>query len=586
MTNPPATERTIDRRSLLRFGVYGAGSLAASTMLASCSGDGTTGNQDPVSPTGVEGVDQVQLGEEIEGILYPEGYVGPRARVVEPFHDGSKTFKIGVKLDSENIGDWNTNEFSAFMEERTGVKVEYQVVLNSDDDLTKVNASIASGDMPDAYLAIPFTNDQVSLYGSQGIFQPLEDLIETYAPELRQVMEDYPSWGADITALDGHKYQMSAPNDCYHCRVSPSRAFINSEYLEAVGAEMPTTTDELREVLKLFKDEDPSGTGEMIPFSVGAEGFIDNYIMNSFLYNPGSDGTGGGWLRLDGGKVDFVANKDEWREALRYLRTLADDGTITGNTFTMTGDELLRAGNQGRLGVVRTYYWGYFADIDNSEDALWRKYVSLPPVKGPGGVQYANWNYRTDRSRPFVITSDCENPEVLVQWASTMLELEATLRGTNGNEDNWQYAEEGDPAINGKQAIWKRDQWPAPSGTSWGSYSMLYNSNDFRLSQYSDPDNPDLERALFVATEAYEPYQQPEDFQLPAMIFDSSQAATRADIAATLETYVRENMAKFAVGELDIDDDAAWDDYVTAFDSIGVPEYIDLHQQAYDARQA
>lgn len=585
MTNTGATKRTIDRRSLLRYGAVGAGSLAASTMIASCSdGGGTT--QDPSSPSGVEGVEQVQLGEEVADILYPEGYVGPRARVVEPFHDGSKTFKIGVKLSSDTIGDWNTNEFSRWMEERTGVKVEYQVVLNSDDDLTRVNASIASGDMPDAYLAIPFTNDQLSLYGSQGVFQPLEDLIETYAPEMRQLMEDYPEWGPSITALDGHKYQLSAPNDCYHCRVSPSRAFINSEYLEKVGAEMPTTTEELREVLRLFKEQDPSGTGEMIPFAASEGNFIDNYIMNSFLYNPGSTGEGAGWLRVDNGKVDFVANKDEWREGLRYLRTLFDDGTLDRSAFTMTSDELLRAGNQGRLGFVRSYYWGFFADIEDSEDALWKKYVSVPPLAGPEGVQYANWNFRTDRSRPFVITSSCENPEVLVQWASTMLELEGTIRGTNGNEDNWSYADEGEPGINGEQAVWKRKQWPAPPGTSWDVYSLLYNANDFRLGQYSDPANPDLERALFEATQPYEQFQPPQDFQLPPLIFDASQASTRADIAATLESYVRENMAKFAVAELDINDDSAWEEYTAAFEAIGLSTYIDLHQQAFDARPA
>src|SRR5699024_10312914 len=203
-----------------------------STVLASCSSEAPAA-EEPVSAAGVEGVEQVQLGEEIGDVVYPEGYIGPRKRKREPFYTGSKTFTIGVKLNTEDIGDWNTNEFSAWLEEQTGVKVQYDVVLNTDDDLTRVNAQLASGEMPDAYLAIPFTNDQVSLYGSQGVFQPLENLIETYAPEMRQVMADYPDWGASITALDGHKYQISTPNDCYHCRVSPSRAFINAKYLEA-----------------------------------------------------------------------------------------------------------------------------------------------------------------------------------------------------------------------------------------------------------------------------------------------------------------------------------------------------------------
>jgi putative aldouronate transport system substrate-binding protein len=575
--------RVINRRSLLKFGAFGAATVTATALLTGCSSDPS--DVPSASATGIEGVDPIQLGPDVEGVLYPDGYIGPRATVKEPFHDGSKTFKIGVKLSSEVIGDWNTNEYSKWMEERTGVKVEYEVVLNTDDDLTKVNAAIASGDMPDAYLAIPFTNDQLSLYGSQGVFQPLESLIETYAPEMRKLLaEDYPEWGAAITALDGHKYQMVAPNDCYHCRVSPSRAFINSKYLEAVGAEMPQTTEELREVLKLFKEQDPSGTGEMIPFAAGDGSFIDNYIMNSFMYNPGSTGEGGGWLRVNDGTVEFAANTDEWREALRYLRTLYDDGTLDRSAFTMTGDELLTAGNQGRLGFVRSYYWGFFADIDYTEGALWYDYVSIPPLEGPNGVRYANWNWQPDRNRPFVITSACENPEVLVQWADTMFELEGTIRGTNGNPDNWWWATEGEVGINGEQAVWGRTEWPAPAGTGWDVYSLLYNSNSFRLGQVSDPENPDLEAYLFEATQAYEPYQQPREMQLPPLIFDESQAATRADIAVTIENHVRSHMAEFAVAERDINDDAAWEEYVSAFDAIGLPTYIDLHQQTFDSR--
>src|SRR5699024_165388 len=222
MTPAGFTPREIDRRSLLRMGAAGAGTLAASTALASCSSDAPAA-QEAVSPSGVEGVEQVQLGEEItEGIVYPEGYVGPRKYAREPFYTGDATFTLGTKLNPTDVGDWNTNEVTKWMQEQTGVPITYDVVLNEAGDLTSANAQTTAGDMPDAYFMIPFTNDQISLYGSQGVFQPLEDLIETYAPALRKVMEDYPEWRAALTATDGHTYQMAVPNDCYHCRVSPS----------------------------------------------------------------------------------------------------------------------------------------------------------------------------------------------------------------------------------------------------------------------------------------------------------------------------------------------------------------------------
>lgn len=41
-----------------------------------------------------------------------------------------------------------------------------------------------------------------------------------------------------------------------------NNTFINKKWLDAVGAEVPTTTEEFAEVLRLFKENDPNGNGE------------------------------------------------------------------------------------------------------------------------------------------------------------------------------------------------------------------------------------------------------------------------------------------------------------------------------------
>lgn len=112
----------------------------------------------------------------------------------------------------------------------------------------------------------------------------------------------------------------------------------------------------------------------------------------------------------------------------------------------------------------------------------------------------------------------------------------------------------------------------------------MYRSNDFRLGQYIDPKAPDFEQALYEASTVYEPLKEPQEFQLPPLIFDESGAAQKADTAVSISNHVKQGLAKFAVGELDINDDAAWTDYTAKFDQMGLSQYLDLHQQAFESR--
>src|SRR5690606_2626493 len=116
MNNSRLQERGVDRRSVLKYGAVGAGAVAAAGALASCSDDtggGSGSEPEEIEPTTVEGVEQVVLTEEIaDGPIYPEPYVGPRAWVREQFYTGDKTFKIGVKLSTDVVGDWNENAYS------------------------------------------------------------------------------------------------------------------------------------------------------------------------------------------------------------------------------------------------------------------------------------------------------------------------------------------------------------------------------------------------------------------------------------------------------------------------------------------
>ncbi len=569
------------RRDLLRTGI---GAAATGTLfLAGCGPDNSGGGADESGGAAVE------LPPEISGAAYPKDYVGPRVRKISSIADRSKAFTVVVNQDTAVVGDWNKNEFSQWLEEQTGVKINYLTVNTAGEDMTKINAMISAGDLPDAFLSIPFSPDQIALYGQQGVFRPLDDLVQSYAPRVQELYAGYPDAKTLAKAPDGKIYAAYGLNDCYHCRASDTRTWVNSEFLETLGLKAPRTTEEFRTMLKAMVDQDVNGHGDLValacPTAAPQNDQIDRFFMNSFLYNPGEP-----WLRLTDGRVDFVANKPEWREGLRFLRSLYDDGTLTPQLFTTTRESLQRlddAKDHFRIGVLRHSGPEKVIDVgSNAADARWRSYQPLLPLEGPAGVRATPWMYyRGIVENSFVITSKCEDPSTLMKWADVQLDLEVTLRAYAGQQEkNWYLCKKGAQSILGQQALWNAKTWPAPVGTSWNQNSLMFRSNGFRLGQEINPDNPTYEANLYRATTQYEPLQQPKEWELPPVILNPDVAGMVVDTAVSLSNLVKQSIAEFSTAKLDVNDDAVWTTYVDKINSMGLDPYLQAHQQAYDNR--
>lgn len=582
----------LSRRNLVRASVLGLSAATLPAGMSGCANSDKPGGA--VSPTGVAGVKKVELGQPKPGIPYPDKYLGPRAYDRPRFADGSTTFRVVVPQDAVGVGDWRDNKASAEMERRTGVRIEYEAVLvrNSDgrSDMTKINAMLASGNLPDAFFGISFSQAQLSAFGKQGLFVHLDDYIETYAPMTRQAMADYPDLRGLRVGADNKLYTMLAVNDCFHCRSSNFRAWISQPYLDKVGAAMPETTEELREVLLEFKNRNPSGKEGFMAFATSARMPIDSYFMNAFTYNPSSPMGGGGrgqWLRLNGDKIEMVANTDEWREGLKYLHQLGRDGIITRPSFTMPDRELQQLGNKGLIGFTRSYWWGSFHNpMKVSPNEPWRDYVPVPPVKGPAGVRYSGWDYYGYASgTPLVITKACKDPAALVQWGDYQMDLEATMWANFGpTPANWDWAAKGDIGVNGKQAVVNSKVFPAPAGDSWSQFAVMNRSDDFRLAQKVDPKNPSLEEGLYAVAKTYQPYAQPQAMQVPPLIVPDRDAARVADTETAVYGHVTTHLAKFTLGDLDPNSDDDWRAYVEGFTQMGVPDYLGVYQRAYETR--
>ena len=54
-------------------------------------------------------------------------------------------------------------------------------------------------------------------------------------------------------------------------------------------------------------------------------------------------------------------------------------------------------------------------------------------------------------------------------------------------------------------------------------------------------------------------------------------------ILTDLNTYVTEKMTAFLTGEIDINDDAVWQEYLNNLDTIGIDRLIEIYAESYEA---
>jgi putative aldouronate transport system substrate-binding protein len=222
------------------------------------------------------------------------------------------------------------------LEEKTGVKVDWKN-YTSESFIEKRNLLIAGGDLPDAILDASYSDYDLQKLGKDGTIIPVEDLIDQYMPNLKKVLDTKPEYKSMITATDGHIYAFPWIEELGEGKESihsiDTFPWINVEWLNNLGLEMPTTTEELKEVLLAFKNDDPNGNGiaDEIPLS---------FIINkggedlAFLFSP--FGLGDNWdhtVVSNDGKVIFTAAQQGYQDAMMYFAELYKDNLIDEEAF-------------------------------------------------------------------------------------------------------------------------------------------------------------------------------------------------------------------------------------------------------------
>lgn len=511
--------------------------------------------------------------------------------------DNGQLVAFGPQGENGSLKD---NLFTQEVEKKFDIDFDWQTTTYDGSVAgEKRQISLASGDYPDAYFLVPwvdgFSRNEILKYGQQGVLVPLEDLIDEYAPNLAERFEEKPDWKQSVTAPDGHIYAITQWSECFHCSY-PSKLWMNTTWLDALGLEQPTTTEELRTVLRAFKDGDPNGNGaaDEVPLSGSASEPIINYLMNAFTYAPVGGPSSPPPLVLDGDEVALNATSDSWRAGLEYITSLAQEGLLDTGAFTQNGDALKALGDSGEaqiLGSAVTLHPYVFVSAD-SPDGRDKNYDAVAPIAGPDGTQLATWRSPVNPVGTFALTNKSTEDERIeaIKLLDYLATDEGQIRASMGPEgEAWVPAVDGDLALDPElEPTFRPITYDETSNAAWRSMSQYWDSLEFRNAQVVPEDiyTPDgYERRLLYATQEYEPFQPDESviFPIEKLWPDLETSAELAELQTNIATYITQAQAEFVTGQRDIADDGAWDAYVADIEGLGLARYLELLQTAYDA---
>lgn len=484
--------------------------------------------------------------------------------------------KVSLKMMSQSAplapNDPNDKLIFQRLEEETNLHIDW--TNYSSDFAEKRNLDIASGDLPDAIFNAAAGDYDLLNWAESGVIVPIEDLIEDYMPNLKKIFDENPEYRQMSTAPDGHIYSMPWIEELGEGKESihtvNGMAWINKEWLDNLGLEMPQTTDQLMTVLEAFKTQDPNGNGEAdeIPFS-----FINNGGNEDLKFLMGAFGLGDNDDHLvvdNDGQVQFTANKEGYKEAIKYFNEMNNKGLIDKEAFEQDWNTYVAKGKEHKYGVYFTWDKANITGADDSYDVL-------PVLAGPDGTKHVTRTNGMGFSRDrFVITSANKNLELTARWIDKMYEPLQSVQnnwGTYGDEAQANIFELKDGMLKHLPLEGTAPGELRQKTEAGGPLAVL---DSYYGTVTTMPD--DAKWRLDLMHDTYLPYIT-EDNIYPRVFLEKEETDRLAKIETDMWDYIYRKRAEWITGGK-IDEE--WEEYLAELERVGLEEWIQLKQTGYD----
>ncbi|MFD1775056.1 extracellular solute-binding protein [Paenibacillus rhizophilus] len=463
-----------------------------------------------------------------------------------------------------SMGDTFTqNQWLKDLEQNTNVKIDWQV-MSSNDWAEQKSIMLASGTLPEVILGDQSFSDS-DIVNNLSYFRPLDEYIDQYMPNLKAAMQETPEMKQISTFPDGKIY--SLPARLPSRPITAQQPVINKAWLDKLGMKAPDTIDDLYNVLKAFKEQDPNGNGKKdeIPYSeVG--------LSMDFLNPFGITDLNATSMMIKDGKPVYFPTSEEYKAGLEWVHKLYSEGLIDKELFTQDGT-MASAKHQNPDAPIIGFsnQWTPDAVFGKWSD----QYETIPPIAGPDGKRYSNGDPSglSYRRNELLITKFCKNPEVAARWADQFYTNEASIQNFWGaigtvikKNDDGTYTLM-DPPTGTSADAWYWDQ-------SLRDFGPKYASPSFEKNIALSPKTGDgLKLQLDKLGNEY------VTVPFPNVMYTADEFQELPTLTTDIDTYVNTMRAQFITkGGIN----EGWDTYVKKLNDMGLEQLMKIRTDAYN----
>jgi putative aldouronate transport system substrate-binding protein len=427
--------------------------------------------------------------------------------------------------------------------------IEFKPVLVAGDQYEqKLNALIASGDLPDVFRVAQAT--RIPELADNNIIMPLDDLLKEHGPD---ILENKGFMLSGPGKYKGQVYGIPAGQG------NPVLLSLRKDWIDNLGMKVPTTLDEYYDVLYAMTYNDPNGDGKDNTIGLG----IHTFWMQTFNHLFGAFGIARERPHYIDGKVIPYFMHPDYLDAVRFIRRLYDAKVMEPDFATIN----FRAANEKLWNGI---YGGYdFTPMGTTQNWLTRytedpkPVFVFPVIRGPDG-EGGTVQPVFDGGNFTVINARSDYPDAAMRLVNFMNSVEGDellFLGLEGRHFEWTNEAKGEhrylPPYD--------DHNTHRADGAWGYSTICPRYNGVRVKVLNETTKAGFELAEKIYIEDAYIYQKP---------------AIELELGGVLDDMMKEALVSLITSDGDIE--AEYTDWVKKYLKAGGETWIEQATEIYE----
>ena len=272
-----------------------------------------------------------------------------------------------------------TNTLVQIAKDYLNIDLNFLWMVPEDQLEERLALQISSGEIPDIVML-----DSGNFYEfmDSDYLRDLTDAYDTYASDdLRNVLTSLGDEPMQYSSRDGKLYGIPAALDPME---GVAGLYYRSDWLEALGLEVPSSMEEVNDMLVKFAEYGSSVNGGKATAGLGTVSSVlnTNFALNAYFQGYGAYPNK--WIMRDGKLVNGSV-QDEMLDALNGLKDLYDRGALAPDFATWDFDQFSERVTTDQVGAAfGAYYipaWPLNQNKDANPDADWAE-INLADLGG------------------------------------------------------------------------------------------------------------------------------------------------------------------------------------------------------------